>query len=391
MLGLSNLPAIELAEKLIKIAPKGLSRVFYSDSGSEAMEIALKIAFQYWHNLNQKSNIKYQKYKFLTLTNAYHGDTIGAVSLGGVDLYHSIYKPLLFSTIQAPSPYCYRCPLDKERTRCQLDCLKVLERLIKKHHLELAAVVIEPLIQCAGGMITQPKGYLKEIRRLCNQYDVLLIADEVATGFGHTGRMFACEHEGVTPDIMAIAKGLTGGYLPLAATLTTEKVFNAFLGEIKEQRTFYHGHTYTGNPLACAAALATLKIFERESILTKLQTKIKFLHKHLPRFYQLPSVGDIRQCGFIVGIELVKNKKTSRRSAPTIRRGTEASGKEPYSSEENIGHKVIVEARRRGVILRPLGNIIVLMPPLSINLSALRQLLSVTYDSIKTVTFAQNF
>lgn len=368
MLGLSNLPAIELSERLIRITPKGLSRVFYSDSGSEAMEIALKIAFQYWRNLNPKSKLKS---KFLTLSNAYQGDTIGAVSLGGIDLFHNFYQPLLFSTIQAPAPYCYRCPFGKTNpTKCSRACLDRIKQLMKRHHRELAGMVMEPLIQCAGGMIIQPQGFLRQIRRLCTQYDVLMIVDEVATGFGRTGRMFACQHEGVTPDIMALAKGLTGGYLPLAATLTTNRVFNAFLGGHRERKTFFHGHTYTGNPLACAAALASLEVFEKEKTLNKLQAQIKFLKQRLQEFYNLPHVGEVRQCGFIVGIELVKDRHT----------------KKPYPYEERVGYQVILEARKMGVILRPLDNVIVLMPPLNIDLKALARLLDVTFKAIRKVT-----
>ncbi|MEK7449603.1 MAG: aspartate aminotransferase family protein [Planctomycetota bacterium] len=408
MLGLSHPPAIELAEQLIKIAPRGLTRVFYSDDGSTAMEIALKMALQYWRQTddrllitdNRLSTSGYKE-KFLTFTNAYHGDTVGSVSLGGIQLFHDIYKPLLFRTIQVPAPYCYRCPYDykiksvkflkevhpqfwvdrRAKARafahphllkeiCGLVCLEQIERVMKKRHQELAAVVIEPLIQGAAGMITQPSGFLKRIRQLCSKYNILMIADEVATGFGRTGKMFACSHKKVTPDIMALAKGITGGYLPLAATLATEKIFNAFLGTSESKKTFFHGHTYTGNPLACAAALANLKIFKKEKVLQKLQVKIEFLKHHLQKFYELEHVGDIRQCGFMVGIELVKNKTT----------------KEPYPYKIGLGHRVILEARKRGVILRPLGDVIVLMPPLSITESQLQRLLKVTYQAIWTVT-----
>ncbi|MBI5778337.1 MAG: adenosylmethionine--8-amino-7-oxononanoate transaminase [Planctomycetes bacterium] len=370
MLGLSNVPAIELAEELIRIAPNGLQRVFYSDSGSTAVEIALKMAFQYWQQVSQRmTQDTRRKTRFLTFVNAYHGDTIGSVSLGGMDLFHKTYKPLLFKTIQAPAPYCYRCPMNKERERCKLECLAEAERLIKHHHRELAGVVIEPLVQGAAGMITQPRGFIRRIRQLCTKYDVLMIADEVATGFGRTGRMFACEHEKVTPDIMAVAKGITGGYLPLAATLTPEKIFKGFLGEFKDNKTFFHGHTYTGNPLACAAALANLKMFRRNKTLEKLQPKVGMLKEGLQSFYELKNVGDIRQRGFMIGIELVMDK----------------AAKKPFPHEARIGHQVILEARKHGVILRPLGNVIVLMPPLSITLKELKLLLDATYQSIRTV------
>ncbi len=384
LLGLSNVPAVELAKRLVEIAPKTgvrgqesgvknsklktqnstLTKVFYSDSGSTSVEIALKIAFQYWQNKGSKN-----KTKFLTFKNAYHGDTIGSVSLGGIDLFHEIYRPLLFQTIQVNSPYCYRCHLGKEYPSCKIACLKEVEDTLKKHHKEVAALVIEPLVQGAAGILTQPEGFLKGLRKLCDKYKVLMIADEVATGFGRTGRMFACEHEGIVPDIMCVAKGITGGYLPLAATLTTQDVYDAFLAEYKEFKTFFHGHTYTGNPLACAAAIANLEIFEKESTIANLQAKISLLEEELAKLQQLIHVGDIRQKGFMVGIEVVKDKKT----------------KAPYPVEKRMGHKVILEARKRGAILRPLGNVIVLMPPLSIKEAELKRLLKITYESIKAV------
>jgi adenosylmethionine-8-amino-7-oxononanoate aminotransferase len=329
LLGLSNAPSAELAQKLVEIAPKGLNKVFYSDSGSTAVEIALKIAFQY----------KKKKKRFLTLVNAYHGDTIGAVSVGGIDLFHKIFHPLLFKAFKVKPE------------------LSAVEEIMKKHHKEIAAMIVEPLIQAAAGMLLEPEGFLAGVRKLCDRYDVLLICDEVATGFGRTGKMFACEHEGVSPDIMCVAKGITGGYLPLAATLTTTKIFNAFLGESSENVTFFHGHTYTGNPLACAAALANLEIFRKEKTIQNLQPKIKLLKKELQNFYKLPVVVDIRQCGLMVGIEL-------------------AGG---------LSQKVILEARKRGAILRPLGEVIVLIPPLGISLAQLKKLINIVLLSIKTV------
>ena len=364
MLGLSNVPAIELAEKLIEIAPQGLSRVFYSDSGSTAVEIALKMAFQYC----RQSKLTGKK-RFLTFINAYHGDTIGSVSLGGMELFHNIYKPLLFDTIKAPAPYCYRCPMGKDKATCKTECLKRIEGLVEKHNKELTAIVIEPLIQGAAGMITQPRGFIKAIRQMCDKHNILMIADEVATGFGRTGKMFACQHEGVSPDIMCVAKGITGGYLPLAATITTEKIFRAFLGEIQDKKTFFHGHTYTGNPLACAAALANLKKFKRDKVINRLQPKIKLLGSLLHNLTDLPNVGEIRQCGLMVGIELVKDKIT----------------KAEFPSQSRIGHQVILKARKLGVILRPLGDVIVLMPPLSISEKEIRFLVDVVRKSITEV------
>ncbi|MFA5795426.1 MAG: adenosylmethionine--8-amino-7-oxononanoate transaminase [Candidatus Brocadiia bacterium] len=369
MLGLANVPAIELARELIRVAPKGLSRVFYSDSGSTAVEIALKMAFQFWQQApgNRKANTR--KTKFLTFANAYHGDTIGSVSLGGMDLFHAIYKPLLFKTIQAPAPYCYRCPLNMERSACRMECLLKAEQLIKKHHRQLAGIVIEPLIQGAAGMITQPAGFLKRLRQLCTQYNILFIVDEVATGFGRTGRMFACEHESVRPDIMAVAKGITGGYLPLAATLTTEKVFAAFLGEYRDNKTFFHGHTYTGNPLACAAALANLEIFRKDKTIRQLGPKIRRLTERLNEFRRLAHVGDIRQCGLMVGIELVRDK----------------AAKQPYPYQARMGRRVMLNVRQHGIILRPLGDVIVLMPPLSISGRQLEYLLDAVWRAIEEI------
>ncbi len=361
-LGLSNVPAILLAEKLIQIAPKGLTRVFYSDSGSEAVEIALKMAFQYW-----RQSGKPRKKRFLKLAQAYHGDTLGSVSVGGMDLFHEIYHPLLFKTYKAPTPYCYRWPTGSEPKKVLKESLAALEKVFSRHHKEIAALVMEPLMQGAAGMIDQPPGYILRARELTKRYNVLLIFDEVATGFGRTGRMFASDHEKVTPDLLAVAKGITGGYLPLAATLATEKIYRAFLGDYAEFKTFFHGHTYTANPLACQVALANLELFEKNKILEKLKPKIKLLEKRLQDFYQLPCVGDIRQAGFMVGIELVRNRKT----------------KEPFPLKEKAGIRVIQKAREKGAILRPLGNVIVLMPPLAIAENELNQLLDMTYTSIQ--------
>ncbi|MGH7274612.1 MAG: adenosylmethionine--8-amino-7-oxononanoate transaminase, partial [Nitrospiria bacterium] len=292
LLGLSNIPAIELARKLLEIAPKGLARVFYSDNGSTAVEVALKMAFQYWQ---LKSRPK--KRKFVSFINAYHGDTLGSVSVGGIDLFHRRFEPLLFETVQVPYPYCYRCHLSLSYPSCGVACLQEVETLIKTRHDELAAIIIEPRVQAAAGMVISPPGYLQQIRKLCSEYEVLMIADEVATGFGRTGKMFACDHEEVVPDLMALAKGITGGYLPLAATLTTQSIYEAFLGKYSEFKTFFHGHSYTGNPLACAAALANLGIFEKEKTLSKIQSKIRRLSLALQPLDQLDHVGDIRQCG----------------------------------------------------------------------------------------------
>ncbi len=368
-LGLSNPPAIQLARELIRIMPKGLKRVFYSDNGSTAVEVALKMAVQYWQQRRPEAG---PKNTFLHLKLAYHGDTIGAVSVGNIELFHGRFKSLLFPTLEADPPYCYRCPLNQTYPSCQMACLDPIEQILKERHRDLAGFIIEPLVQAAAGMITAPPGYLKRIRELCTKYDVLLIADEVATGFGRTGKMFACQHEGVTPDLMAISKGLTGGYMPLAATVTTEEIYKGFLGKYEDFKTFFHGHSYTGNPLGCAVALANLEVFRKEKTLAKLQPKIKTMAQLLQPLRQLPHVGDIRQKGLMAAIELVKEKKT----------------KKPYPLEARMGHKVTMEARKRGLLLRPIGNVLILLPPLSTSLPELTSMVAILQASIETATLA---
>ncbi len=367
LLGLSNVPAVVLAEKLVNIAPKGLSKVFYSDSGSTAVEIALKMAFQYWQ---QKGPQFRRKSGFISLTEAYHGDTIGSVSVGGIDLFHSIYRPLLFQTRKIESPYCYRCTYGLTYPKCRTACLMHAERTVRKQASETAALIIEPLVQGAAGMLTQPPGYLKKIRELCTRYGILMIADEVATGFGRTGKLFACEHEDVVPDLLCVAKGITGGYLPLAATLTNDEIHRGFLAEYRDMKTFFHGHTYTGNPLACAAAIANIDLFEKEKTLRKLQPKIEFLREGLERLQELDHVGEVRQKGFMTGIELVQSRRT----------------KKPYPLARKTGARVALECRKNGLIIRPLGNVIVLMPPLMISRKELKRLMEIVYRAIKRVT-----
>lgn len=367
LLGLASPPSIRLARELIRLAPKGLTRVFYSDDGSTAVEVALKMAVQYWRQGPRRAG---PKHTFAHLTQAYHGDTAGAMSVGGIELFHHRFRALQVRSEAVEAPYCYRCPLGKTFPSCRLACTEPLETLLRRRHKEIAGVVIEPLVQAAAGMIMSPPGYLRRVRELCTKYRVLLIADEVATGFGRTGRMFACEHEGVTPDLMAVSKGLTGGYLPLAATLATEEVYRAFLGRYEEFKTFFHGHSYTGNALGCTAALASLEIFRRERTLSRLRGRIRRLARGLASIATLPAVGDIRQCGFMAGIELVIDRTT----------------KQPYALETQIGHRIAAEARRRGLILRPLGHILVLMPPLNTPDRALDRMLRILRDSIAYVT-----
>jgi adenosylmethionine-8-amino-7-oxononanoate aminotransferase len=338
-LGLSHRPAVELATRLLEIAPAGLSRVFYSDNGSTANEIALKMAFQWWAQRGEPRS------RFVCLEMSYHGDTIGAVSVGGIPLFHGAYRPLLF-----------------DATTVAAGDAAALEAALAPG--DVAAVIVEPLVQGAAGMLLHEDGWLRTVREACDRHGVFMIADEVATGFGRTGTMFACEQEGVTPDLLTLAKGISGGYLPLAATLTTERVYEGFLGEFAELRSFFHGHTYTGNPLACAAALASLDVFEAEDTLVRLEPKIELLGALLEEHVApLPGVAAVRRRGFMTGIELAE-----------------------FPLEARMGHQVTLMARRRGVLVRPLGDVVVLMPPLSIAEHELRRLVTVTAEAIAEAT-----
>ncbi|HEU0318119.1 MAG TPA: adenosylmethionine--8-amino-7-oxononanoate transaminase [Solirubrobacteraceae bacterium] len=341
MLGLTHAPAIELAARLAGLAPVPLTRVFFSDSGSTAVEVALKMAFQWW--AQQGDPAAARRTGFVCLRDAYHGDTLGSVSVGGIDLFHACYEPLLFGARQVDA-----------------GDVGQLAALLAAEGPEIAAMIVEPLVQGAAGILVHPPGYLRAVRELCDAHGVLLICDEVATGFGRTGTMFACEQEGVAPDLMCVAKGLTGGYLPLAATLTTERIYAGFLGAHEDWRTFFHGHTYTGNPLACAAALATLDVFEDERTLERLGPKIELLGRLLDDLVApLAAVTEVRRRGFMVGIELGGH--------PAARR---------------TGHLVTLAARRRGAIIRPLGDVVVLMPPLAMAADDLRRLVEITAAAI---------
>ncbi len=360
LLGLSQTKSIELAEKLVQITPPALQKVFYSDCGATAVEIALKIAYQYFQNINQK-----KRTKFIALQSSYHGDTIGSVSVGGIKTFHSIFQPLLFETFFAPAPHPYR--FNGSEKNCALFSLNKIEEILKNHPDQIAAVIIEPLVQGAGGIIVHPKGFLSDVRRQTEKYDTLLIADEVATGFGKTGKMFACEHENVTPDIMCLAKGISAGYLPLAATLTTQKIFDAFLGKTTGNKTFYHGHTYTGNALGCAAALASLELFEQNKTIESLPAKIKLIEKYFAKISTLPFVGNVRNCGLMGAIEIVKDKTT----------------KDSFPQEHSIGDKLCLSMRPKGAILRPLGDCIIIMPPVAIDSDLLEKLLEIIFETIK--------
>lgn len=361
-LGLSNVPAIELAKRLVEIAPAGLTKVFYSDSGSASVEVALKMAYQYWRQRGFK-----EKTTFLKLKNAYHGDTLGSVSVGGIGLFHEMYQPLLFNAYEVEAPYRYRDSFRGSERQYAQFCAKKIEAVLKKHHRRICAVVMEPLMQGAAGMLDQPRGYLTLVRKLTKKYNVLMIADEVATGFGRTGKMFACDHEKVTPDFLCAAKGLTAGYLPLSVTLTTGEIYKAFLGEYKDFKAFFHGHTYSANPLACAVAIESLDLFQKNKVLQKLQGKVRLLSGELSKIKNFYPIGDIRQAGFMAGIELVKNPKT----------------KEPYPLGLRVGHQISLRAREKGAMIRPLGNVIVLMPPLSITASELKTLCGAVAESIQ--------
>jgi adenosylmethionine-8-amino-7-oxononanoate aminotransferase len=367
LLGLTHPTAVQLARRLAELAPAWLTHVFFSDDGATAVEVALKMAFQYWR---QKENPEPERTRFVALGNAYHGDTLGDVSVGGVDRFHSMFRPLLFPTLRIPSPNCYRCPLELTRPECGMACLDELDRVLDDHPGEVAAVVVEPLVQGAAGMIVHPEGYLRGLRERTQKHGTLLIADEVAVGFGRTGTLFACENEGVVPDILCLAKGLTGGYLPLAATLTTEAIHQAFLGSALEGKTFYHGHTYGGNPLGAASALASLQVFEDEQTLARMGPKVARLAALLIEFGELKHVGDVRQRGLIAGVELVADRAT----------------KDPFPASRQVGATICQLARRSGLLIRPLGDVLVIMPPLSVSLEQLDWMLTVMIGWTRTVT-----
>jgi adenosylmethionine---8-amino-7-oxononanoate aminotransferase len=365
-LGLSHPPGIQLAEKLIEIAPKGMQRVFYSDSGATAVEIALKMAVQYWQLKGEA-----KRTRVASLAESYHGDTVGAMSVGYSEIFHRFHLPLLFPVLRINPPHGFRYLKRLSEEEALKSAIREAEEKLTQKKGSLAALIVEPLMQGAAGMWSQPPGFVWALREICRRNKILFIADEVATGFGRTGKMFACEHEDIRPDILCLGKGITAGYLPLAATVTTEEIFSVFLGEYKEFKTFFHGHTYTGNPLGCAVALASLELFKREKIIERMQPRIAYLKQRLKQdFLPLAHVVDVRQWGFMVGIELAADKN-ERRS---------------YPPEKRTGHKVIVEARKRGVLIRPLGDVIIFMPPLTIADEELKTLLDVTYDCIRVVT-----
>ncbi|MFH1877764.1 MAG: adenosylmethionine--8-amino-7-oxononanoate transaminase [Candidatus Omnitrophota bacterium] len=362
--GFTHEPAVKLAEKLIRMAPGELTKVFYSDNGSTSVEVALKMSTQYWAN----SGIPDKK-KFLSLDLGYHGDTIGAMSVSGLGLFNRQFEHLFFQGYKAPSPYCYRCPCKKRPDTCGLECLAKAEAILKKNHNEISGIIIEPLLLGAGGMIVYPVSYLEGISGLAEKYDVHLILDEVATGFGRTGKMFACEHaEGISPDFLCLSKGLTSGYLPLGATLTTGEIYNAFYGDHSERKTFYHGHTFTANPVACAAASASIDLFKKENTLERAAEINSQIAIFLKSFSDCPIAGDTRHTGAVGAIELVKDRKT----------------KEAFNFEERIGSGIYKAGLMKNLILRPLGNILYLFLPLCVKDEELTDIFEKTAEILRS-------
>jgi adenosylmethionine-8-amino-7-oxononanoate aminotransferase len=356
LLGATHPPAAELARRLAEIAPPGLTHVFLSDNGATAVEAALKIAFQY--RLLTQGREAAARATYLSFDNAYHGDTLGAAAVGGVELFHDVFRPILLPALKAPSPYCYRCPLGKQRATCAVDCADEVERVLAREAGRVCAVLLEPGVQAAAGMLTLPEGFLTKVAAACRRHGALLVLDEVATGFGRTGTLFACQREGVPPDLLCVAKGLTGGYLPVAATLAGDAIYDAFLGRYDEYRHFFHGHTYTGNPLGCAAALATLRLLRETDVLAQVERKARVLREALRPVEAHAHVGEVRQAGLMVGVELVRERAT----------------KAPFAPGERVGYRLCRALRAHGFYVRPLGDVIVLMPPLIASDDDLRRL-----------------
>ncbi len=363
LLGLASDVSAELAWRLVQIVPDGLNHVFYSDSGATAVEVALKMAYQYHR---QKGGRPQQRDVFLCVGQAYHGDTIGSVSVGGIDLFHRVYRDMLFPTVTVPSPVALRVPENHTSESWVQHCHDEVRRVLREYRHRAAGFILEPLVQGAAGILVHPPGYLAFVREQCTRFGIPLIADEVAVGFGRTGRLFACEHEQVCPDILCLAKGISGGYLPLAATLTTSEIHDAFLGEPHEFRTFFHGHTYTGNPLGCAAALASLDLFESRRVLENVGVLERLLSERLADLRGHSHVAEVRQKGIMVGIELVQDREALT----------------PFPAEVRLGHQVTLAARRRGVIIRPLGDVVVLMPAPAMPAGLVERLCDVVIESI---------
>ena len=367
LLGLSSPPSIELARMLVERVPAGLTKVFYSDSGATAVEAALKIAVQFHR---QKPGGDEARTLFAAVGGGYHGDTLGAVSVGRVERFHAMYGGLLFPTVVLPSPGAYRLPAGHDAATWLTHCEAELERVVEAHRDQLAAFIIEPLVQGAAGVQVHPAGYLRKVREVTQRQGILLIADEVAVGFGRTGTLFACEQEQVEPDLLCLGKGISGGYLPLAATLCTDAIYEAFLGPHSAGRTFYHGHTYTGNALGCAAAIASLRLFEQRRVLENVNANAALIEGELALLRSHPHVGEVRQKGILVGIELVEDRDTQR-AFPAARR---------------MGHQVTLAARRRGAIIRPIGDVVTLIPAPAMPGELVRKLCRVVLESIDEAT-----
>lgn len=355
--------AINLCEKLANLLPEGLEKFCFTDNGSAAIEASMKMSFQYHHQTGNP-----QKKKFMALSDAYHGETLGALSISGVDLYSKIYKPILLDINRIPGPDCYNCPYNLKRDSCEAECFSKCEEIFDKHGEETAAFIIEPMLQAAAGMKIYSPVYLQKLRRICDEYNVHLIADEIAAGYGRTGKMFACEHAGISPDIMCLSKGLTGGYMPMALAVTTKKIYDAFYADYKEGKAFMHSHTYSGNPLACSAALEVLKIFEDENILENNIDKAKYFNSEIYKiFSNLDYIGDIRSIGLINAIQIVKNKEK----------------KEAFPAEKRTGYQIYKRALKRGLLLRPLGDVIYFNPPLNITKEEINSVISIASEVIK--------
>ncbi|WP_010233524.1 adenosylmethionine--8-amino-7-oxononanoate transaminase [Clostridium arbusti] len=358
----SNKPAIELSEKLTNISPKGLKKVFFSDNGSSAVEIALKMSFQYHQQMG-----KIKKVRFAALTDAYHGETIGALSVGDLDLYSKIYKPLLLDTVRVEAPDCYRCKYGKERSNCNAECFEYMEKALEQYHEELCAIIIEPMVQCAAGMKIYSPMYLRKLRKACTFYDVHLIADEIAVGFGRTGKMFACNHADISPDIMCLSKGISAGYMPMSVVMTTEDIYNAFYDDFSTLKAFIHSHTYSGNAMACAIACESLKIFNEENIIENNKIKSGIIRDLVTEKAGKNSfVGDMRQIGMITALELVKNKKT----------------KEKFNWKKRTGYEIYKIALKNGLLLRPIGDVLYFMPPYVINEKDIEYMVNKCFHSI---------
>ncbi|MDF2504545.1 adenosylmethionine--8-amino-7-oxononanoate transaminase [Clostridium sp.] len=358
----SNKPAIELSEKLTNITPKGLKKVFFSDNGSSAVEIALKMSFQYHQQMG-----KIKKVRFAALTDAYHGETIGALSVGDLDLYSKIYKPLLLDTVRVEAPDCYRCKYGKERSNCNAECFEYMEKALEQYHEELCAIIIEPMVQCAAGMKIYSPMYLRKLRKACTFYDVHLIADEIAVGFGRTGKMFACNHADISPDIMCLSKGISAGYMPMSVVMTTEDIYNAFYDDFSNLKAFIHSHTYSGNAMACAIACESLKIFNEENIIENNKIKSGIIRNLVTEKAGKNSfVGDMRQIGMITALELVKNKKT----------------KEKFNWKKRTGYEIYKIALKNGLLLRPIGDVLYFMPPYVINEKDIEYMVNKCFNSI---------